>query len=154
MEGKDNLLRRGSPRSRRSREGQGLVEYSLILVLVAVVVILVFSATGTSIKEVYCEVLDGLDAEAPNACFVIPLTETGGPSIRKSEYHSDHGHLNLEAIMPEGCSGPLIAEGYGPMEKGRGDRYKLKPDIDPPPATVKMGSVSCGWTTVSVTIKK
>lgn len=37
-------------------EGQGLVEYGLILVLIAVVVIFIVTSLGTTIQNVFCEV--------------------------------------------------------------------------------------------------
>ena len=41
-------------------EGQGLVEYALILVLIAVVVIGVLTATGTSITGIFQNISDTL----------------------------------------------------------------------------------------------
>ena len=41
-------------------EGQGLVEYALILVLIAIVVIGVLSATGTSIEDIFGAINDKL----------------------------------------------------------------------------------------------
>ena len=41
-------------------EGQGLVEYALILVLIAVVVIGVLTATGTSIQDIFQTISDTL----------------------------------------------------------------------------------------------
>ena len=45
-------------------EGQGLVEYALILVLVSIVVILVLTATGTSIQAIFQRIADTLEAGA------------------------------------------------------------------------------------------
>ena len=42
-----------APNSRRLEQGQGLVEYALILVLVAVVVIVILSQLGSSISVIY-----------------------------------------------------------------------------------------------------
>ena len=41
-------------------DGQGLVEYALILVLVAVVVIAILSLLGPAIGNVFSTILDGL----------------------------------------------------------------------------------------------
>ena len=41
-------------------EGQGLVEYALILVLIAIVVIAVLTATGTSIEGIFQTISDTL----------------------------------------------------------------------------------------------
>jgi len=45
-------------------EGQGLVEYALILVLVAVVVIVTLSLVGSAVQEVYGDVLCTMTYEA------------------------------------------------------------------------------------------
>lgn len=41
-------------------DGQGLVEYALILVLIAVVVIVILTLLGPAIGDVFSEILDGL----------------------------------------------------------------------------------------------
>jgi pilus assembly protein Flp/PilA len=44
-----------------NEEGQGLVEYALILVLVAVVVIIILSILGPTIGNIFSDVIDGLN---------------------------------------------------------------------------------------------
>lgn len=44
----------------RNEEGQGLVEYALILVLVAVVVIVILTFLGPVIGNVFSDILEGL----------------------------------------------------------------------------------------------
>ena len=41
-------------------EGQGMVEYALILVLIAVVVIVVLIVLGNQVKYVFCNISGGL----------------------------------------------------------------------------------------------
>ena len=41
-------------------DGQGLVEYALILVLVAVVVILILSILGPTVGNVFSDIVEGL----------------------------------------------------------------------------------------------
>jgi pilus assembly protein Flp/PilA len=41
-------------------EGQGLVEYALILVLIAIVVLVALSAMGTNINTIFEEIRDAL----------------------------------------------------------------------------------------------
>ena len=41
-------------------DGQGLVEYALILVLVAIVVIAILAILGPQIGQVFSEIIDGL----------------------------------------------------------------------------------------------
>ena len=42
------------------QEGQGMVEYALILVLIAIVVILVLIVLGNQVKNVFCNISGGL----------------------------------------------------------------------------------------------
>lgn len=44
----------------RRKEGQGLVEYALILVLVAIVVIAVLTLLGGGVRDVFQNVVDNL----------------------------------------------------------------------------------------------
>jgi pilus assembly protein Flp/PilA len=43
-------------------EGQGMVEYALILVLIAVVVIVVLIILGNQVQNVFCNISGGLGA--------------------------------------------------------------------------------------------
>lgn len=45
-------------------EGQGLVEYALILVLVAVVVIVILALLGPAIGNIFSNIIDSLNAAA------------------------------------------------------------------------------------------
>jgi len=45
----------------QNEEGQGLVEYALILVLVAVVVIVILSLLGPAIGDVFSNILDAFN---------------------------------------------------------------------------------------------
>lgn len=47
-------------------EGQGLVEYGLILILVSVAVVILLSVLGTEIAEVYQEVTNAMDTASSN----------------------------------------------------------------------------------------
>lgn len=53
----------------KREEGQGLVEYALILVLLAVVVMLILTVLGSSVNLVYARILGGLNGQ--------PVTGTG-----------------------------------------------------------------------------
>ena len=44
----------------KDEEGQGMVEYALILVLIAVVVIVILSATGKRVSNVFSNISNGL----------------------------------------------------------------------------------------------
>ncbi|MFZ0168217.1 MAG: Flp family type IVb pilin [Candidatus Dormiibacterota bacterium] len=53
------LIVAASPR-RQAEEGQGMVEYALILVLVAIVVIVILTLVGHSVSDVFSNVNNGL----------------------------------------------------------------------------------------------
>lgn len=42
-------------------EGQGLVEYALILVLIAIVVIIILTVLGTQVSRVFSQISSGLN---------------------------------------------------------------------------------------------
>jgi pilus assembly protein Flp/PilA len=44
----------------KRQDGQGMVEYALILVLIAIVVILILSTVGKQVKNVFSNVSNGL----------------------------------------------------------------------------------------------
>jgi len=61
LEGKMMITRAYSwfmnfPGKLNREEGQGLVEYALILVLIAIVVIAVLTTTGTSIESIFTKI--------------------------------------------------------------------------------------------------
>ena len=49
---------------KNTTDGQGLVEYALILVLVVIAVVIVLTVTGNSVSDVYCSVLRGLGSDS------------------------------------------------------------------------------------------
>lgn len=53
---------RASPAARRWQQGQGLVEYALVLVLIAVVVVLVVVLFGSSLADYYDTAIQELKA--------------------------------------------------------------------------------------------
>jgi len=50
----------------QNEEGQGLVEYALILVLVAVVVIVILALLGPEIGNIFSSIISGLGGEGGN----------------------------------------------------------------------------------------
>ncbi len=52
------------PRNWKTVEGQGLVEYALILVLVAVVVIVILLLLGPAIGNIFSNIVDSLNPTA------------------------------------------------------------------------------------------
>jgi len=60
------ILKGGAVVKRRDKlQGQGLVEYSIVIALVAVIASLALAATGTSISDVYCGLISGLGMGGP-----------------------------------------------------------------------------------------
>ena len=51
--------------TQRQTEGQGLVEYALILVLVAVVVIVILALLGPAIGNIFSNIVAGVGGYAP-----------------------------------------------------------------------------------------
>jgi hypothetical protein len=49
---------------KEKQHGQGLVEYALILIGVAIVVVLVLNITGVSVRDIYCQAIEGLGGRA------------------------------------------------------------------------------------------
>ena len=47
-------------KSERDEEGQGMVEYALILVLIAIVVIVIVSVVGKQVNNVFSNISNGL----------------------------------------------------------------------------------------------
>jgi len=45
-------------------QGQGLVEYAMILVLIAVVIILILTALGSSVTLIYAQIVGGLNGQS------------------------------------------------------------------------------------------
>ncbi len=58
--------------NQRHREGQGLVEYALILVLVAVVVIVILALLGPAIGNIFSNIIDSLNPTASPAMTATP----------------------------------------------------------------------------------
>ena len=54
------LIRRFAARLTRSSQGQGMVEYALILVLIAVVVIVLLIILGNQVQNVFCNISGAL----------------------------------------------------------------------------------------------
>ena len=93
----------------RKEAGQGLVEYSLLLIFIAIIVIVVMVVLGQTIKEQYCHLMVGL----------APLTDPTDicvtPMISLFVHEKGPTHLNLEAEVfdPDGDPG----DPYGAIDR-------------------------------------
>ena len=74
-----------------SQEGQGLVEYALILVLVAVVVIASLLVLGPTVKQAYCKVVGALQ---PGSCSVTTTAPGTGAITSVSTTRTGNGNGN------------------------------------------------------------
>ncbi len=59
--------------ARLREEGQGLVEYALILVLVAVVVIVILALLGPAIGNIFSNIVSGMGGYVPQTGGIILL---------------------------------------------------------------------------------
>ena len=93
---------------RRKEEGQGLVEYSLILLMVAVATVVAVAFFGLSVKNTYCGIMNELPfTDSPENCgasVVKPLVIAEGPN-----------NLNLEADINDPDADP--GDPYGRVNR-------------------------------------
>ncbi len=89
----------------KREQGQGLVEYALILVLVAVVVIAILLILGPAIGQVYCKVTNALQA---GSCS-FGVTITSGPTV--TSLGGGVFRVQIGVQVPEATSVTLSAGG-------------------------------------------
>lgn len=85
---------------RRDREGQGLVEYALILVLVAIVVIAILTLFGQSVANAYCGVVYELDKGAK------PVSVCKAPIVKCVIQNSSPSSFSVQAQIVDPDSAP------------------------------------------------
>lgn len=107
---------------KQDKEGQGLVEYALILVLVAVVVVIILSQLGPSIGNIFSTVVVALNGEgnavAGDICLgdVAPPTEyylfAGGNTTINSPatYYTDSGCTSVGGTVPITVIHPSVSK--------------------------------------------
>jgi len=81
-------------KSRRLQNGQGLVEYALILMLVGVAVIVALSLFGTQVKNSYCQVIGVLGGDLQNSGCPLQVQCVGAVS--------GNNPFSLEAVVTDG----------------------------------------------------
>ena len=81
----------------RKEGGQGLVEYSLILLLIAMAVFISLVFFGQSVRDTYCKIIIGL------APLTDPSEACSNPFITLRPHSQGPNHLNLEAevVVPD-----------------------------------------------------
>lgn len=82
----------------RKEGGQGLVEYSLILLLIAMAVFVMLAFFGQSVRDTYCKIIIGL------APLTDPSEACSQPMVTLRPHSQGPDHLNLEAdiVDPDG----------------------------------------------------
>jgi pilus assembly protein Flp/PilA len=128
---------------RLSERGQGLVEYSLILVMVALVVIVLLSILGPSIGNVFSNIVDDLNALGGGNNYVVAIT--------RADYDSGSQTLHLDATS-DGVYDPsvtLTASPGGVMGQA-GNHYCLNYSLTGCPCAVTVTSSEGGSATVTV----
>ncbi len=128
---------------RYSEGGQGLVEYSLILVLVAIVVIIALALLGPSIGNVFSQVVDELNMLSGENNDVVVIT--------RADYDSGSQTLHLDATS-DGVYDPsvtLTASPGGVMGQA-GNHYCLNYSLTGCPCAVTVTSSEGDSATVTV----
>ena len=132
-----------------SENGQGLVEFSLGLVLVAVVALVSLATFGDSLSNTYCTISEAISPTPNDVCYEEAVQEGDGPLVFKPKFNSFNDGFTITAKLTGECSGDLQIVGYGPMNQhGDSTNYSLTIYENPRPSTLTVGSDSCGWTTV------
>ena len=128
---------------RYSERGQGLVEYSLILVMVALVVIVLLSILGPSIGNVFSNIVDDLNALGGGNNYVVAIT--------RSDCDSGLQTLHLDAtsggVYDPGVT--LTASPGGVMVQA-GNHYHLNYSLTGCPCAVTVTSSEGDSATVTV----
>lgn len=100
-------------------EGQGLVEYALILVLVAVVIIIILTVLGTSVGLVYVRVIGGLNGQSITSSgteFVVlnaDVAVTGGTVCSVNITNASVAVIQDGALLQNGSSGSITVSAPG-----------------------------------------
>ncbi len=139
-------------RQNASERGQGLVEYSLILVLISLVGTVSLVAVGPAVKEAFCIPIETLDPGAVICTGTAP-DAGAGPNVLKVKYQKKKGNLFVKVKAPKGCEDIMRVIGYGEMERQGSSRvFKINISVseDEIPETLTIGSYNAGYTTYEI----
>ena len=129
-------------RSQKSQEegGQGLAEYSLVLVLISIALVSVLMFFGEGVKEVYCS----LTHQLPFGVDQTETTSCNRPFIRPTLLDRGPGYINLEAVVQDPDGDPdnpygaiakvefyMDSDGGSPVQTEYHYRYCLGAGDDP-----------------------
>lgn len=96
-----NLLKKALQEQKRE-DGQGLVEYALILVLVAVVVIVVLSLVGPAVGNIFSEVVGALEGGASGNIANVAEDDSSGPTCLNTNLANNHMEVPANGALPQG----------------------------------------------------
>jgi len=119
------------------QEGQGLVEYALLLVLVSVVVLGILMVLGPTVGNVFTDVINALG---------------GGSNITITKANYDDGTVHLDATVDGGYdpSVTLTASPGGVMEARKDHYHRIVRNLSGCPCTITVTSSAGGSATVRV----
>lgn len=146
-------MNRFCTKKRPSENGQGLVEYALILVLVSVVVLAVLLISGPTIGNVFTEVVNTI--ENPGGDVDVDgddEDENDVVAITRADYSSGNVHLDATSDGVWNAGVTLTASPGGVMggpNGGGGGHYHLNISVTCP-CTVTVTSSEGGSSTVNV----
>ena len=145
-------MRRFRRLGRDSSDGQGLVEYALILVLVSLVVIVVLGMTGPIIGNVFSTISQELDSIVGGR---VDQDDESDPTdvlaIKRAEYDSWNRELHLDITSDGGYApGVTLTASPGGVMEPRTAHYHLRFALSGCPCTVTVTSSAGGSLTVTV----
>lgn len=105
----------------QKEEGQGLVEYALILVLVAIAVIIILQLLGSSLMVVYARVVGGLNGQSITGTgtehlitgYDLTITRAGPGACNITVSNASVIVLQDGEILPNAATGPIAVTGTG-----------------------------------------
>ena len=131
---------------RVTEDGQGLVEYALILVLVAIVVIAILLLLGPTIGNVFSEINSNLEQLEQTG--VVEEGDSDVVVITRATFNSGELHFDATSDGTYNPSVTLTTSPGGVMEE-RSDHYHLDISFASCPCTVTVTSSSGGSASIT-----
>ena len=132
---------------RVTEDGQGLVEYALILVLVAIVVIAILLLLGPTIGNVFSEINSNLEQLEQTG--VVEEGDSDVVVITRATFNSGELHFDATSDGTYNPSVTLTTSPGGVME-ARSDHYHLDINFASCPCAVTVTSSSGGSASITV----
>lgn len=94
---------------RPHEEGQGLVEYALVLVLVGIIVIIILATMGKSVGDIFCGVMYDLGGSVPNNAQVCVNPHVTFIGTIGTVHHGDKVNIEAKVQNNKGSTGTNIS---------------------------------------------